>query len=748
MFSLQAYQYRPLNNPRRDVRLLRLLPGNPDEPIRMSIFHITLGNEPKPKQQQQARMTLSELRAKLPEDWWADETLDGCYVFVHQRDDQDRSWASQWQCPIKDIQENEYCLSDDDTSCFEPQYEALSYTWGQPGGDAFVIVEEDAGEGVSYTKLPVWNNLMVALRHLRLLDTPRVLWIDGICINQADNEEKGHQVQRMAMLYRGAYRVIAWLGPEKRSTKEGIELMAFLGRQIVDWISEETKLPISTQGIQCLAEVLESPWFTRLCVVQELALANRRAFLQCGHHILPAPLFKTASILLHNNYETGRLLYTLRTYNLALPLAATSFYNVARRTRTFGCRDSRDQIDALLGLVPPKTSDRIQPNYSTPVGEVYRDVVLLQAKHTHRLEHFYQTFQFGRVLNNDTPSWVPDFSAVDFYEFFSSHGQWSAGVSRFNYQPVSGDNTESINYLFVQGKACATVSSVSKRLSIPGSNRDNSVHSFVRLVESWYPRHVEQEEQQAGSASYPTGESLSVAFALTLLTNEVRERWHDTPAFYSATSDWVNFLRLVIDNPDAPETLARLDQDKMSQQCVRRAMEYCTGYVLVQTHQGFMGLAPPDAREGDIVCVLLGCAYPLLLREETTGNNSQKQHEDPKRFFKVIGPCFVHGLQDGAGLLGQLPPPWRGRIEILPYERYKLWFYNGETKEYSVDDPRLSGVGLGDWERIEHEMEPDDAEIHDYFRNTKTGEVLDSDPRMVPDALGRMGVELESFTLV
>ncbi|KAK4214226.1 heterokaryon incompatibility protein-domain-containing protein [Rhypophila decipiens] len=772
MSSLQPYQYRPLNNPRRDVRFLRLLPGNPDDPIHISIFHATLGDEPKPKQQQQARMTLSEIRAKLPEDWWAGETLDGRYLFAHQRDDQDGSWAFQWQCPIKDIQEDEYCLSDDGIPCFEPQYEALSYTWGQPGGDDFVIVEEGEREGVSRTRLPVWNNLMVALCHLRRPDTPRVLWIDGICINQADDDEKGHQVQRMAMLYRGAYRVIAWLGPEKPSTKEGIELMAFLGGQIVytletdwftspdcsdpsvDWMSEKTQLPISTRGIQCLSEVLDSPWFTRLWIVQEFALANRRAILQCGQHILPAPLFKTASILLHLNYETGQLLYTSRAYSLALPPAANSFYNVVRRTRRLGCSNSRDYIYALLGLVPPKISDRIQPNYSTPVGQVYRDVALLHAKHTHRLEHFYHTFQFGRVLDNNTPSWVPDFSAPNFYEFSPSHDQCSAGLSRFYYQPVpTGVNTESIKYLFVRGKACATVSSVSTRLSRPDKtqkkeysdeNLDMSARSLVSLVKSWYPRH-EKEEEQAKGASYPTGESLSVAFALTLLTNEVRERWHHTPYFFPTTSDWADLVRLAIDNPDAPETLARLDQDKMSQQCVRRAMESCAGYVLVQTHQGYMGLAPPDAREGDLVCVLLGCAYPLLLREETTGNNSQKHQ---KRFFKVIGPCFVHGLQDGAGLLGSVPPPWRGRVEVMPCYRYKLWFYNEETKEYSEDDPRLSGVDLDDWERIEHEMDPDDAEMYDYFRNKKTGEVLDSDPRMLPDALGRMGVELESFTLV
>ncbi|KXJ93439.1 heterokaryon incompatibility protein-domain-containing protein [Microdochium bolleyi] len=83
-------------------------------------------------------------------------------------------------------------------------YEALSYTWGissrseaiQLGDHGFLVTE----------------NLKEALLALRDPHSTRVLWIDAICINQDDVEERAHEVLRMLRIYQLASRVVVWLG--------------------------------------------------------------------------------------------------------------------------------------------------------------------------------------------------------------------------------------------------------------------------------------------------------------------------------------------------------------------------------------------------------------------------------------------------------------------------------------------------------------------------------------------------------
>jgi hypothetical protein len=61
-------------------------------------------------------------------------------------------------------------------------------------------------------KLNITTNLFDALKRLRLPDADRVLWVDAICINQFDLEEKNIQVPLMKDIYSKASVVLIWLG--------------------------------------------------------------------------------------------------------------------------------------------------------------------------------------------------------------------------------------------------------------------------------------------------------------------------------------------------------------------------------------------------------------------------------------------------------------------------------------------------------------------------------------------------------
>lgn len=58
----------------------------------------------------------------------------------------------------------------------------------------------------------VTKNLYAALSCLRNRDLERIIWIDAICINQDDLEEREHQIRYMAKIYGMAKSVMVWFG--------------------------------------------------------------------------------------------------------------------------------------------------------------------------------------------------------------------------------------------------------------------------------------------------------------------------------------------------------------------------------------------------------------------------------------------------------------------------------------------------------------------------------------------------------
>jgi len=82
--------------------------------------------------------------------------------------------------------------------------------------------------------------------------------------------------------------------------------------------------------------------------------------------------------------------------------------------------------------------------------------------------------------------------------------------------------------------------------------------------------------------------------------------------------------------------------------------------------------------------------------------------------------------------------------------RPKAKFLNTDTGVEQNEDPRLDDDDdLGEWKRVDnHELEADNPMVYDCFKNMRTGEVMNSDPRMLPDALRARGVKLTEFTLV
>jgi len=178
-------------------------------------------------------------------------------------------------------------------------YEAVSWCWGKGGWSSSIRVRCNSGDKC----LKVSANLESALRHLRLTDTFRILWIDAININQSDSSEKSRQVPMMSEIYGKAQRVCVWLGDEDDSSVKAINFIKedVLNLQNFDNLCVDE---FYAESWMALIRFMERPWvsldmfkpchterlirvqnmqFSRRWVVQEISLADQKAAtIVCG----------------------------------------------------------------------------------------------------------------------------------------------------------------------------------------------------------------------------------------------------------------------------------------------------------------------------------------------------------------------------------------------------------------------------------------------------------------------------------
>lgn len=90
-------------------------------------------------------------------------------------------------------------------------YSAISYAWGDPTPSHKLSLRLND----QWAFLPITRNADLLLRHLRDVHQKTPLWIDGVCLNQSDEEENDQQIPLMGQIYAHAKRVHIWLGDDE-----------------------------------------------------------------------------------------------------------------------------------------------------------------------------------------------------------------------------------------------------------------------------------------------------------------------------------------------------------------------------------------------------------------------------------------------------------------------------------------------------------------------------------------------------
>jgi hypothetical protein len=156
-------------------------------------------------------------------------------------------------------------------------FDALSYVWGSPEGQTTPLLIENTDQGAQ--SIEILPSLHAALCRLRKPNSHRLLWVDALCINQADDVERSQQIPMMGKIYHYARSVIIWLGEEAEGSALALDFIPRITDLAqFDHIIKDQSL---THQWYALSRLMNRSWFTRRWVVQELAFA-RDAKLYCG----------------------------------------------------------------------------------------------------------------------------------------------------------------------------------------------------------------------------------------------------------------------------------------------------------------------------------------------------------------------------------------------------------------------------------------------------------------------------------
>lgn len=280
--------------------------------------------------------------------------------------------------------------------------------------------------------IPVTRNLASALQYLRLEDKPRVFWIDAICVNQEDLQERSHQVQRMANIYKNAISVVVWLGPECSQSGlamkllKGLSLMREVNWKDYTWKAisndttrqwwDDTTLDPPFEDHECLAilALLNRSWFERLWIWQEIQLADATtAIVQCGNDTILWLHFKAGAFALFRKPKPpGRLFFRLRdkaqqVFRLGRNTFPQQLYELASQTSNANCSDDRDRIYSFLSIASDYHGQlKIVIDYTKSTGQVYQDAALAILCHSQNSDIL--THCQVPDTERNMPSWVPD----------------------------------------------------------------------------------------------------------------------------------------------------------------------------------------------------------------------------------------------------------------------------------------------------------------------------------------------------
>ncbi|KAI1497800.1 heterokaryon incompatibility protein-domain-containing protein [Biscogniauxia marginata] len=536
----------------------------------------------------------------------------------------------------------------------QQKYEMLSYVWGSPQVSHPVFCNGKS--------LEVTPNLHRCLLQHRSQRPCPWLWVDALCINQSDLEEKNHAVRNMRQYYLEAERTICWVGtslppsalrlitrlrnlrqkigvdsPQSGSVlnrsfrRLGKEEVPMQSRLVTDPDPYHSNVKISasilglfqaekdiadSEAWQGLNRFLNDSYFHRVWILPDWVYSKSSIF-RCGsEEISWDELF--AALELCWFYSTDDSLTSSGHVSVVIggflrqSLGSMTFPEalLARQAGSFGATNPSDNIYSVMEFasLPGLTID-----YTRSAEELYKEAALqLGIMSFSLVDHGPQPPSYG--------SWVPDWGVAR-KRFLLNHPKSLFMASLRNGSSISREPRVLCNCT-----ALDVIKATSSYLP-PRRHYDHYNVSAGNLIifDDW----IDFVKEQVGAvgSTQDIGTEALLQFAETVQARGCNSIWErktpQEPA--ELIKQTLDFLNLV--------------EDENAEATIQIRLFYAACYPSHHrrfgiTEQGHFCLVPQSTKRGDMVCIPHGSKVPLVFRREGGG-------------FLNLGESYVHGCMYG-----------------------------------------------------------------------------------------------------
>ena len=558
-----------------------------------------------------------------------------------------------------DCNEIRFHLSENTLENIHGEFIAISYCWGSEKPTEYLPISSRA-------YLKVTGTVYSILRHVAAVASGLPVWVDAICINQTDLKEKSTQVSMMRDIYASAKCVLVWLGNGNLTQADELTLWSYL---ISPYNHNNTALDgiggFGGVGDTLFGRVLQSSWFERAWVVQEVCFA-RKVFFLCGAVGMSLPFLKDYLEMRRKNYNSLPDSYSIPSGwgRAGLPVFERFHKLCAHREliqenggrprvtltdilldfQSFKATEPRDKVFAFLGLAG---YHKLQPDYTESIGDVFTKAMMACSPSLYD----YRMLGYAGLANPringpiklaTVPTWVPDFSCIFFARPFTLRKDFKATSPR-NVSEVALESARNLHLswreppssvsLFIETAFIGTI----EEMSMPGlCSVDSPFSDQQAVLKHQYDIMSEGIEMLRRRNLYPVSKLASTICRETMTTggfnnddNLSEEMKAAAFEAFQESKGVTEFLPKSQENSNIKQLCAHMYQSGIG--LSRR---------LFTTQEGSLGMANGGIREGDRVYLVSGAPVPFVLRGPIANYG-------PYPIYHLVCDAYVYGVMYG-----------------------------------------------------------------------------------------------------